>query len=141
MVSNVVVKEKEVAKTREEVYKDIRENLGLVPSFFEHVTDSTLELEWNLMKQVQMAEGAVPNKYRELIGIAVSGIEKCKYCAFFHTEMAKLNGATDAEIEDALHFAKSSAGWSTYINGLQIDYEQFKKEVLQICDYVRSKSK
>jgi hypothetical protein len=52
--------------------------------------------------------------------------------------VAKLNGATDAEIEDAVHYAKSSAGWSTYINGLQLDYDQFKQEVLQACEHVRS---
>jgi alkylhydroperoxidase/carboxymuconolactone decarboxylase family protein YurZ len=52
--------------------------------------------------------------------------------------VAKLNGASDAEIEDAIHFAKSSAGWSAYINGLQLDYDQFKKEVLAACEHVRS---
>jgi alkylhydroperoxidase/carboxymuconolactone decarboxylase family protein YurZ len=52
--------------------------------------------------------------------------------------MAKLNGATDAEIEDAIHFAKSSAGWSTYINGLQLNFEEFKKEIDMACEHVRS---
>jgi hypothetical protein len=28
-----------------------------------------------------------------------------------------------------------------YINGMQIDDDQFKKEVLQACEYIRSKSK
>jgi alkylhydroperoxidase/carboxymuconolactone decarboxylase family protein YurZ len=55
----------------------------------------------------------------------------------YHTEVAKLNGATDAEIEDAVHYAKSSAGWSTYINGMQIDYDKFHEEVLSACDHVR----
>jgi predicted small metal-binding protein len=52
--------------------------------------------------------------------------------------VAKLNGATDAEIEDAVHFAKSSAGWSAYLNGMQMDFEQFKSEVKRACDHVRS---
>jgi len=56
----------------------------------------------------------------------------------YHTEAAKLNGATDAEIEDAVHFAKSSAGWSTYLNGMQVDYEQFKAEVRKVSEHVRS---
>jgi AhpD family alkylhydroperoxidase len=128
-----------VEMTREEVYKDIKEMFGLVPSFFHKVPDSTLELEWQLMKRVQFDEGPIPNKYRELIGIAISGVTKCHYCALFHTEIAKLFGATDAEIEDALHYAKSSVGWSAYINGLQIDYDTFKKEILQASQYVKSK--
>jgi len=55
--------------------------------------DSTLELEWGLMKQSEMAPGAIPNKYRELIGLAVAAATRCKYCTLFHTEMAKPNGA------------------------------------------------
>lgn len=124
---------------REKVYGEMRETLGLVPSFFKLVPDATLELEWQLFKKVQLETGVIPSKYRELIGIAISGITKCRYCALYHTELAKLNGATDAEIEDAVHFAKSSAGWSTYINGLQVDFDTFKEEVRSCCEYVRRK--
>jgi AhpD family alkylhydroperoxidase len=124
--------------TKKEVYAEITEMFGLVPSFIKAVPDSTLELEWRLMKKVQFDEGPIPNKYRELIGIGISAVTKCQYCILFHTEAAKLYGATDEEIEDAVHFAKSSAGWSAYANGLQIDYDQFKKEVHQMCEHVRS---
>ncbi|MCL5960852.1 MAG: carboxymuconolactone decarboxylase family protein [Chloroflexi bacterium] len=123
---------------RQQVYKEIEGMLGLVPSFFKALPDSSLELEWQLFKRVQIEEGPIPAKYRELIGIGISATTKCRYCAFFHTEMARLNGATEAEIEDAVHFAKASAGWSTYINGLQIDYEQFKDEVRRACEHVRA---
>jgi AhpD family alkylhydroperoxidase len=123
---------------REEIYKEMEHTLGLVPSFFKAIPDSTLELEWELFKKVQLDESPIPNKYRELIGLAIAGVTKCHYCAFFHTEAAKLFGASEEEIEDALHYAKSSAGWSTYVNGLQLDFEQFKDEVLRICEHVRS---
>jgi AhpD family alkylhydroperoxidase len=123
---------------KKEIYNEIEQTFGLVPSMFKTIPDSSLELEWKLFKQVQLEEGPIPNKYRELIGVAVSAISKCHYCAFFHTELAKLNGATDAEIEDAVHYAKSSAGWSTYVNGMQIDFDQFKSEVKNACDHVRS---
>jgi AhpD family alkylhydroperoxidase len=123
---------------RQQVYDQIKEMFGLVPGFFKAIPDSSLELEWNLFKRVQFDEGPIPNKYRELMGLAIAAVTKCRYCAFFHSETARLNGATDAEIEDAVHFAKSSAGWSAYINGLQTDFEQFKDEVLQICEHVRS---
>ena len=132
-------KRKEVfTMSREEVYKDIEGMFGFVPSFLKAVPDSSLELEWELMKRVQFEEGPIPNKYRELIGIAISAATKCRYCSLFHTEVARLNGATEAEIEDAVHFAKSTAGWSTYLNGLQFDFDQFKEEVKRAVDYVRS---
>lgn len=124
--------------TRQEVYNEIEETFGLVPSMFRSIPDSSLEQEWQLFKRVQLEEGPIPNKYRELIGLAIAGVTKCRYCAFYHTEVAKLFGATEEEIEDALHFAKSSAGWSAYVNGLQLDFEQFKDEILQACEHVRS---
>ena len=124
--------------TRKEVYNEIKETFGLVPSMFKAIPDSSLELEWHLFKRVQIEEGPIPNKYRELIGLALAGVTKCRYCAFYHTEVAKLFGATEEEIEDALHFAKSSAGWSTYVNGLQIDFDQFKDEIQQACEHVRA---
>ena len=123
---------------REQIYKEIEDMFGLVPSMFKSVPDSSLELEWKLFKRVQLEEGPIPSKYRELIGVAISAISKCRYCAVYHTELAKLNGASDAEIEDAVHYAKSSAGWSTYINGLQVDFETFKDEVNRACEHVRS---
>ncbi len=123
--------------SKEQVFYEIEQTFGLVPKMFRVLPESTLELEWNLFKKVQLDEGAIPNKYRELIGVAISAISKCRYCAYFHTELAKLNGATDEEIEEAIHFAKASAGWSTYVNGLQFDYDEFKKEVDLASEHVK----
>ena len=124
--------------TREEVYREIEGALGLVPAMFRAIPDSSLEMEWELFKRVELEEGPIPSKYGQLIGLGIAAATKCHYCVLFHTEVAKLYGATDAEIEDALHFAKSSAGWSTYINGLQLDFDEFKAEVRRIVEHVRS---
>ena len=124
--------------TRKEVYADIEKIFGIVPTFFKSIPDNSIEHEWTLMKQIQLDDGPIPNKYRELIGLGISAVSKCRYCTLFHTEAAKLFGATEQEIQQAVHYAKSSAGWSAYVNGLQIDYDQFKKEVGQMCDHVRS---
>jgi AhpD family alkylhydroperoxidase len=124
--------------TRQQIHSEMKGMLGLVPSFFKAIPDSSLEMEWGMFKQLQFEEGAIPNKYRELMGIAISAATKCHYCAYFHTVTAKLNGATDAEIEEAVHYAKHTAGWSTYLNGLQVDFDKFKNEVNQVAEHVRS---
>lgn len=126
--------------TKEEVYRDIEQTMGKVPAFFKLVPERSLELEWKLFKTLQLEDSPIPHKYRELIGVAISAVTKCKYCSFFHTEIAKLFGATDEEIEDAVHYAKSSAGWSAYLNGMQVDYDQFKDELLESIEYVKTKS-
>ncbi|MBI5191070.1 MAG: carboxymuconolactone decarboxylase family protein [Nitrospirae bacterium] len=124
---------------RDEIYMEIEGMFGLVPSFLKTIPDGTLELEWALMKKVQFEDGAIPMKYRELIGVGISAATKCRYCSLFHTEMARLAGATEAEIEEAVHYAKSTAGWSAYLNGMQVDYDQFKAEILKACEFVRAK--
>lgn len=126
--------------TRNEVYKDIEQTLGKVPAFFKLVPDRSLELEWKLFKTLQLEDSPIPHKYRELIGVGISAVTKCRYCSFFHTEVAKLFGATDEEIEDAVHYAKSSAGWSAYLNGMQLDYDLFKKELVESIEYVKNQS-
>ena len=125
--------------SREQVYKDIEERFGFVPSFMKLLPDSTLELEWELFKKVQLEEGAIPNKYKELLGLGIHAVTKCHYCIMFHTEMARLFGATEEEIEEAVHYAKASAGWSAYLNGMQVDYDSFKDELKRAVDYVREK--
>lgn len=125
---------------RQEIYKEIEQTLGLVPSFFKLVPDRSLELEWSLFKTLQLEDSPIPHKYRELIGVAISAVTKCKYCSYFHTEVARLFGATDEEIEDAVHYAKSSTGWSTYLNGMQIDYELFTNELDQSIRYIKAQS-
>jgi AhpD family alkylhydroperoxidase len=132
--------ETEIEMTRDEVYAEMEAMFGLVPSFFKLLPDNSLELEWKLFKAVQFDPGPIPNKYRELIGIGIAAITKCQYCIEYHTGVARLNGATDAEIEDAVHFAKSSAGWSAYLNGMQVDHEQFSEELRQVAIYVNGQA-
>ncbi|MHB9038201.1 MAG: carboxymuconolactone decarboxylase family protein [Armatimonadota bacterium] len=122
---------------REKIYKDIEETLGLVPTFIKSIPDEYLAEEWSLFKRLELDETHIPNKYKELMGVALSAATRCNYCTLFHVEAARLHGATDEEIEEAAHFAKFSTGWSTYVHGMQVDYEQFRDEVHRIAEYVR----
>ncbi len=121
-----------------EVQADIRETLGLVPEFMAEVPDSLIETEWASFKALVLSETAIPNKYKELIGLGVSGATRCRYCVYFHTESARLFGATDEEINEAALIAKNTMGWSTYLNTRAFDYDRFKAEFDQIADHVRS---
>jgi AhpD family alkylhydroperoxidase len=123
---------------RSDVEADIRETLGLVPQFISDLPDSLIESEWQSFKNLELAETAIPNKYKELIGLGVSGATRCRYCAYFHTEAAKLFGATDEEVAEAALMAKHTMGWSTYLNARQYDYDEFKREFDQIASHVRS---
>jgi AhpD family alkylhydroperoxidase len=124
---------------RQAVDRDIEETLGLVPEFFERVPDYLLPTEWASFKSLQLSDQtAIPNKYKELIGLAVSGATRCRYCVYFHTEAARLFGATEEEIVETALISKNTMGWSTYLNTLAFDYDKFVDEFDQIADHVRS---
>ncbi|MDQ3024739.1 MAG: carboxymuconolactone decarboxylase family protein [bacterium] len=122
--------------SREQVNSEIAGALGLVPSFMNNVPDERIGAEWELFKQVQGQENHLPMKYRELIGLGIAAASKCKYCVYFHTKFAKTFGASDAEIEEALSFAKSNVGWSAYINGVQPEWASFTSEIDQACAHI-----
>jgi len=126
--------------SRSDVEADIRQTLGHVLSIFDPMPDALLEHEWGFMKAFELGETAIPNKYKELIGVAVSGATRCRYCAYFHTEAARLFGATQEELTEAALMAKHTMGWSTYLHSLQLDYETFTAEVDQAVTYVTSQA-
>jgi AhpD family alkylhydroperoxidase len=123
-------------RPRHEVENEIRETLGLVPSFFNRLPDKYLAAEWELFSEFTFGETLIPNKYKELLGVALHSETKCHYCTLFHTEAAKLFGATEEEIQEAVHYAKMSLGWSAYLNGIQQDYDQFAEELQRVGEYV-----
>jgi AhpD family alkylhydroperoxidase len=124
------------ARARTDVEAEMKEMLGLVPSFFGRIPEDYLDFEWELFKRLELGETRIPNKYKELMGIALHAETKCHYCTLFHTEAAKLFGATDEEIQEAVHYAKMSLGWSAYLNGIRQDYDQFADELARIGEHI-----
>ncbi|MCC6746030.1 MAG: carboxymuconolactone decarboxylase family protein [Deltaproteobacteria bacterium] len=123
--------------TRQEVYREVKEKLGVVPKWVEQLPDGALQGFWSMSEDFWLQETKIPNKYKELIGVAISGATRCRYCALFHTEAARLFGATDAEVAEASAMGALSMFGSTFINAQQIDYEQFRKEVREIVAHVK----
>ena len=108
---------------------DIKSTLGLVPDFFKGFSQEGLPGAWEAFKAVQLSSNtAIPPKYKELIGLAVASQIPCSYCTFFHTESAKLNGASTREIQEAVSLAAIDREWSTIMHGTQADYTAFKKD-------------
>jgi AhpD family alkylhydroperoxidase len=110
-------------------YRDIEQTLGSVPSFFKVFPEAGIAGAWAEFKSVQLnPKTALNGKTKELIGLAVAAQVPCQYCIYFHTAAAKLNGATDAEIREAVAMASITRHWSTVLNGMQVDLNGFKRE-------------
>jgi AhpD family alkylhydroperoxidase len=122
-----------VADDATATYQDIEKTLGLVPTFLKAFPESGIASAWGELKSVQLnPKTALSGKEKELIGLAVAAQVPCKYCVYFHTQAAKLNGATDQEIKEAIAMAAITRHWSTVLNGSAIDEDQFRREVDQI---------
>ncbi len=128
-----------MSQTRQDVYKELQDALGLVPQWLEQMPEGVLQGFWGQTRDFWLKETKIPNKYKELIGVAVSGATRCKYCALFHTEAARLFGATDEEIAEASAMGAITMMGSTFINAQQIDYETFRQETRDILAHVKKK--
>jgi AhpD family alkylhydroperoxidase len=112
---------------------DIQKTLGFVPAFFQKFPDSMLPGAWEEMKSLQLNPAtALDGRTKELIGLAVAAQVPCRYCIIAHTEFAKLNGAGEAELGEAVGMAGITRHWSTWLNGIQTDEPRFRAEVMKL---------
>jgi AhpD family alkylhydroperoxidase len=104
--------------------------LGIVPPFIALLPEGAQSGAWAFMKGSSgNPDGEIPAKYRELIALGVAAQIPCAYCAYAHTAFAKANGATDAEVQEAIAYAGEVRLWSTILNGNQYDLEKWKTEI------------
>jgi AhpD family alkylhydroperoxidase len=121
-------------------YQDIQNTLGLVPSFFKAFPDDGVAGAWDELKSVQLnPKTALSTKQKELIGLAVAAQIPCRYCVYFHTQVAKqLGGANDNDVKEAIAMAAITRHWSTVLNGMQIDLGEFKQELASVVSFLKA---
>jgi AhpD family alkylhydroperoxidase len=121
-------------------YKDIEKTFGFVPQFLKAFPEEGISGAWLEMKSIQMNPNtALSGKQKELIGLAVSSQIPCRYCIYFHTKAAKVNGASDREIKEAVAMAALTRHWSTWVNGLAMAEPTFQAEIEKAMNYVKNK--
>ena len=71
------------------------------------------------------ADGALPNRTKQLIAVAVAHTTQCPYCIRGHTEAALRHGATEQEIMEAIWVAAEMRAGGAYAHSaLAIDVMQ-----------------
>jgi AhpD family alkylhydroperoxidase len=139
MVAKIAAAEDSAAQS---TYRDIEQTLGSVPSFFRAFPESGIAGAWGEFKSVQLnPKTKLDGKTKELIGLAVSAQIPCQYCVYFHTAAAKLNGATDDEVREAVAMSAIVRHWSTVLNGMQVDLVGFKRETDTVLRLAAEKAK
>jgi len=120
--------------------QELTDAFGFVPSFARTVPPAQARLWWNAVRDYQLSEDTVlPGKVKELIGLAVAAQIPCHYCTQFHTEAARLHGASDEEIQEAVFMASLTRMGSTLLNGVALDPKLFDKELDEIVAHLKTK--
>ena len=128
--------------TPDDVKREVTEAFGFVPSFLQAIPPAEQRLWWSAIRDFQLSDKtALSNKVKELIGLGVSSQIPCSYCVLFHTEAARLNGASEQEIQEAVFMAGVTRLGSTILNGAQISHETFDKELRDIVAYAKKQAK
>ena len=73
----------------------------------------TMEAFQNFSKAV-FKEGALSEKTKELIAVAVAHVTQCPYCIRSHTKQAMRKGASKEEIMEAIWVASEMRAGATY---------------------------
>jgi AhpD family alkylhydroperoxidase len=116
---------------------DIEKTLGAIPTLFTLLPADGAASGWQAFKGLALTETAMSFKAKELTGLAVSAQIPCRYCVYFHTEAARLMGAKQQEIDEALAMAALTRQWSTVLNGMQIDEEEFSAQLRDVFAHVK----
>ena len=125
----------------ENTLRDIESTLGAVPGFMRALPEDVLVHDWALMRKYQFGESVIPQKYREMIGLAVAANIKCPYCEALHLAMAKGYGATEEELSELDYLASFTSRWSAMIHAQHYDMDTFKEEAERIGKHLEQRSK
>lgn len=99
------------------------------PAFFsETYPDHALgpALQW--YGALSNEEAELDTLTRELVMVGVSAQIPCAYCVHAHVRNARLAGATEGQIREAVAAAGAVRMWSTVFHGMAYDLDAFKEE-------------
>ncbi len=87
----------------------IHERTALAPEIME---------SWNNFSKTVFKEGALPEKTKHLIAVAVAHVTQCPYCIRSHTKIAMQKGASKQEIMEAIWVASEMRAGAAYAHAI-----------------------
>ncbi|MBL0309669.1 MAG: carboxymuconolactone decarboxylase family protein [Bacteroidetes bacterium] len=96
------------------------ENESLYPKTTKELADKKAALApenleaWRNFSKTVFKEGALPEKTKQLIAVAVAHVTQCPYCIRAHTKQAMRKGASKEEIMEAIWVASEMRAGAAY---------------------------
>ena len=103
----------EVSENNQVIFDQLNDKLGFVPNLYATYAYSKSALQNYL--NLSNAPTTLSNKEKEVVNLAVSEVNGCKYCLSVHTAIGKMNGFTDDEI---IEFRQGRSTSDTKLNAL-----------------------
>jgi len=103
----------EVSEKNQAIFDNLKSSLGFVPNLY-----ATFAHSKNALSSFLAFSGAATSfskKEKEVIDLAFSEANGCKYCQSAHTAIAKMNGFTD---EQALELRQGRASFDSKLDSL-----------------------
>jgi alkylhydroperoxidase/carboxymuconolactone decarboxylase family protein YurZ len=128
-------------KTPDDALKDIKHIFGFVPHFLSSFPRPALVGAWKELRVVKMnPDSPLDARTTDLIGLALAAQIPSKNGVYFYTKSARIDGAPDKEIHEAVAQSAVTRHWSTFLNGAQIDEAQFRTDVTRALDFAKTKT-
>lgn len=103
--------------------EDAEERAGLAPE----IIDS-----WRNFSKAVFKEGALPEKTKQLIALAVAHTTQCPYCIRAHTKQAIRKGASKEEMMEAVWIAAEIRAGAAYSHSILAQDEWKKLEARNV---------
>jgi AhpD family alkylhydroperoxidase len=121
--------------------RDVEATLGFVPTFIKAIPPEQQIGMWRHWKAVEMNPNApLDMKTTGLISLAVAAQTPCRYCVIADKEFSRNAGVSDRERFEAVAVAGLVRHWSTFLNGAQLDKQQFRSDVDRVMANVKRTS-
>ncbi len=141
MLSTPLLAQESASDSWNKAQAEMKAMFGSVPVMFTKLPLHVRASAWQWFKSVRNPDATISPKYGELIGLAVASQIPCEYCVYAHTSMAKLLGASDEEIQEAVSKGAEVRHWSTILNGNHVDFAAFKSQWDDILKFVEAHKK
>ena len=125
--------------TREEIYNNIKENLGSVPGFISKLDDANLGPTWETMKKMFLSETSLGLKVNALAALGVAYGLEWEHWIEFHTQTASLAGASEENIEEIKKMPEFISMFKQFLYEINYDFDKFKEEATEIHQFMASK--
>lgn len=131
MATRKPISDKEASPEVLEIFADIRKTRGtdLINNFWRHLAHDPAQLKsvWEDLKVI-MAPGAIDPLVKEMIYIAVSTANACKYCVQSHTAAAKAKGMTEAQHNELIAIIGMAGRTNHLVTALQVPVDEVFKQ-------------